>query len=103
MPSRAGSTRSRALRSGCWALGAWREIDSVAGGEVDEVRRLLAAAHALDVLDDLGNCRARLGERRRMRRQGDAGMPPERIARRQRFRFEDIEVGLRQMAGIGLP
>src|SRR5256885_14632850 len=103
MPWRAGSTRSRALRSSCWALAAWREIDSVAGGEVDEVRRLLAAAHALDVLYDLGNRRARLGERRRMRGEGDAGMPPERIGRRQGFRFEDIAVRLRQMAGIELP
>src|SRR5437763_13853720 len=98
MPWLAGSTRSRAFRSSCWALAAWREIGSVAGGEVDEVRRLLAAAHALDVLDDLGNRRARLGERRRMRGEGDAGMPPERIARRQRLRFEDSVVRWSQLA-----
>src|SRR4051812_37134211 len=67
----------------------------VAGGKIDEVVRRLAAAHALDVLDDLRDRRARLGERGGMRRDGDAGMEPQRVPGRQRLAIEDVEVSVR--------
>src|SRR5579859_7307845 len=74
----------------------------VAGGKVDEVVRRLAAAHALDVLDDLRDRRARLGERRRVRRDADARVLPQRIVRPERLAIEDIEIGVREMARVEL-
>src|SRR5258708_38915143 len=74
----------------------------IACGKVDQVVRRLAAAHALDVLDNLGDRGARLGERGGMRRDGDAGVLPQRIARRERLAFEHIEVRVRQVARVEL-
>src|SRR4051794_11698125 len=62
--------------------------------------RRLAAANALDVLDDLRDGGARLGEGGGVRGDAHAGMLPERIARRQRLRLEHVEVGMREMAGV---
>src|SRR5258706_7444429 len=74
----------------------------IAGGKVDQVVRRLAAAHALDVLDNLGDRGARLGERGGMRGDGDAGVLPQRIVRRERLAFEHIEVRVRQVARVEL-
>src|SRR5260370_20605506 len=74
----------------------------MAGGKVDQVVRRLAAAHALDVLDNLGDRGARLGERGGMRGDGDAGVLPQRIARRERLAFEDVEILARQVTRVEL-
>src|SRR3954465_1081625 len=74
----------------------------VAGGKVDQVLRGLAAAYALDVFDDLRDRSARLGKRGGVRRDGHPRMPPQRIGRGQRLAVEDIEVCVREMAGIEL-
>src|SRR5260221_8586461 len=74
----------------------------VPSAKVDEVVGRLAAAHALDVLDALRDRRARLGERGGMRRDGDGGMRPQRVARRYGLLVEDVEVGVREMARIEL-
>src|SRR5258706_867851 len=67
----------------------------IAGGKVDQVVRRLAAAHALDVLDNLGDRGARLGERGGMRGDGDAGVLPQRIARHERLRFVNYDIPVR--------
>src|SRR5690242_11298248 len=74
----------------------------VACGEIDEVQRRLAAAHALDILDDLGNRRARLGQRRRVRRDRHAGMRPERTRSGKRLGVEDVEIRVAQMSRVQL-
>src|SRR5260221_13804921 len=70
----------------------------IASREIHEIVRRLAAAHALDVLDDLGDRGARLGERGGRRGDGDAGVLPQRIARRERPAFQHMAGRERQVA-----
>ena len=80
-----------------WHKSCWIELHV---GAIDQSERRFSRKMTANIRNGGHRGRMRLGDRGDMRRDHDAGVPPQRMIPRQRLRIDDIKKRSGQMAAV---